>query len=455
MRIRSLFASALRDPTSAIGVALTTASAVVFAFLFALEASGSLRNPYAGIVVFLMVPAIFILGLLLIPIGLYYERRRARLGESRKTLPRIDLNDPGTRRLGLFLVAATLVNLLIVSMASYGAVEYTESPSFCGQVCHEPMEPQRVAHQAGLHGRVPCAACHVGPGAGGFIEAKMSGTRKFVHTVTGNFPRPISTALESLPAVTNSCENCHQPDRFIGDVIKVVYDHREDEANTETAETLRIHVGGPIGGTGAGIGIHWHMNRSNRVEFLASDDHYEKIQYVRVSTPNGQIREYFAEGVTPGDVQGKPRRRMDCLDCHSRPAHRFAASAEREVDAAMGAGEISRRIPFIRRDAVRALKGSYPSQEVATRQIERAIRDGVNAGQQRGFNEADVRQAVEVTQAIYRTNIFPSMKVGWGTYPDQLGHMTSTGCFRCHDDSHKTKEGVAISQDCELCHAIE
>jgi len=38
---------------------------------------------------------------------------------------------------------------------------------------------------------------------------------------------------------------------------------------------------------------------------------------------------------------------------------------------------------------------------------------------------------------------------------NNIGHMDSPGCFRCHDDSHKTKDGMAIGQDCETCHAIE
>ena len=71
------------------------------------------------------------------------------------------------------------------------------------------------------------------------------------------------------------------------------------------------------------------------------------------------------------------------------------------------------------------------------------------------MDEAALRQAVTVSQAIYRTNIFPSMKIGWGTYPNRIGHTTSQGCFRCHDDSHVTKDGRVLGQDCELCHSIE
>jgi hypothetical protein len=67
----------------------------------------------------------------------------------------------------------------------------------------------------------------------------------------------------------------------------------------------------------------------------------------------------------------------------------------------------------------------------------------------------DLAQAIAVTQSIYRTNVFPAMKIGWGTYKNQIGHMTTNGCFRCHDDSHKTRDGRTLGQDCESCHTIE
>lgn len=453
--MRQSFVAALRNPIAAIGIALTTATGLLFVFLVALQLLGFLDNPYAGIVVYVLVPAVFIFGLLLIPIGLSIERRRTSRGGPGPAWPRIDLNDPGIRRVALFLSAATLVNLAIVSAASYGTVRYTESQQFCGQVCHAVMQPEFVAHQAGAHGRVHCVECHVGPGAQGFVSAKLSGTRQLALVLTGRYPRPIPTPIASIPGVQNSCENCHRPDRFVGDVIKIVYEHADDAANTETKTTLRIHVGGPISGSGTGSGIHWHMNRANQVEFLARDEKREQIPYVRVSTPNGGVREYFAEGVKRADIAGKPLRRMDCLDCHSRPAHRFGASPEREVDAAMGAGQISPKIPFIRRESVRALRAEYPTQDAAMPQIDRAIRDAVSVKLPHPFEEADLRQAIGVTRAIYRANVFPSMNVGWGTYPNQLGHITSNGCFRCHDENHKTAAGVTISQDCEQCHAVE
>ena len=88
-------------------------------------------------------------------------------------------------------------------------------------------------------------------------------------------------------------------------------------------------------------------------------------------------------------------------------------------------------------------------------QIAGSIRDAVTAAGAASVSGATLEQAIGVTQAIYRTNVFPGMNVGWGTYPNQLGHITSNGCFRCHDEDHTTTAGKTLSQDCELCHAIE
>jgi hypothetical protein len=63
-----------------------------------------------------------------------------------------------------------------------------------------------------------------------------------------------------------------------------------------------------------------------------------------------------------------------------------------------------------------------------------------------------VTQAIVAAQDLYRRNVFPSMNVTWGSYPDNRGHAASLGCFRCHDDSHKAQDGSAISADCEYCH---
>ncbi len=383
--MRRVLAAALRNRISAIGAALTTASGLLFLFLIALELLGFLKNPYVGLIIFVLVPTFFVVGLLLIPVGLWLESRRRGAEAPVPGWPKLDLRDPTTRRMLGFVGIVTLVNLAIISTASFGAVEYTESETFCGQVCHDVMGPEFVAHQNGLHARILCVSCHVGPGAGAFLSAKLNGTRQLGLVFTGKYSRPIPTPIEGMPDVQSTCEHCHAPDRFVGDKIKVFFEHADDEANTQTKTTVRLHVGGPVSGTGSGTGIHWHMNRANLVEYVAADEKREKISYVRVTTGDGKVREYFAEGVTASELEGKPRRRMGCLDCHNRPAHKFGTTPERAVDAALGEGLISAKIPFVRREAVRALSAAYPSHDVAIPEIERALRAALNGKEPRAY----------------------------------------------------------------------
>ena len=99
---------------------------------------------------------------------------------------------------------------------------------------------------------------------------------------------------------------------------------------------------------------------------------------------------------------------------------------------------------------MRLVKASYPSQDAA----DKGIDDGLRAFYQKqgGSSDEEVRRAVRAFQDVYRRNVFPTMNVTWGSYPDQKGHVTSNGCFRCHDDSHAAKDGSTISADCEYCH---
>ena len=348
-RIRNLVVRLASHPVSAIGAILAVASGCVFLALAILHLFGAPGNPYGDIVIFVMLPALFAVGLLLMPVGLWLRRRRPRAtAAGAPTWPTIDLNVPHTRRLILFFTTSTFLGLVVLSFASQRAVEYSESQQFCGQTCHQVMGPHYEAHKSGLHGRVNCVECHVEPGAQGFFKAKLHGTNQLRLAVTNRFPRPVLSPLDvGRPNVYTSCEQCHFTDRFIGDVVKVVYEFADDEANSKTMSTLRLHVGGPVAGTGRGTGIHWHMNRSNVVEYVATDEKLEQIPYVRVSAPDGQVREYFAEGASASDLQGLTTRRMGCIDCHNRPAHTFGSAPERAVDAAMGAELISAITPFV------------------------------------------------------------------------------------------------------------
>ena len=66
----------------------------------------------------------------------------------------------------------------------------------------------------------------------------------------------------------------------------------------------------------------------------------------------------------------------------------------------------------------------------------------------------ELEKAIDGIQLGYASNIFPEMKVTWKAYPNNIGHMESEGCYRCHNDRHATETGKVISKDCNLCHNI-
>ena len=77
----------LRNPLSIAGAMMTTVTAVVFLVFFLADLVGltETRNPYIGIVFFIALPAVFVISLLLIPLGAWLERRRR--GRGRPPVP--------------------------------------------------------------------------------------------------------------------------------------------------------------------------------------------------------------------------------------------------------------------------------------------------------------------------------------------------------------------------------
>ena len=449
----------VRNTISLLGVALATVSATLFLVVFFADLLGLHTNPYIGIVSILILPTGFIAGLLLIPVGTWVDRRRRRSGLAPSPVgwPRLDLNDPVQRRATGIVLTLTLANVVIVSLAAYRGVEYMDSVQFCGQVCHSVMKPEFTAHQEGPHSRVGCVQCHIGPGASWFAKSKISGTRRLFAVSFHTYARPIPSPVQALRPAQDICEQCHWPEKFHGDKIRRVSEYADDATNTESVTTLQVHVGGGSARFGIAQGIHWHMNVANEVEYISTDDKRQVIPWVRIKDRLGQVREYLAQGVTPDQLAKGERRRMDCMDCHNRPSHPIAGTPERAVNELMARGDIPRTLPFIHREAVKVLKVSYPTEAAALEGISRSLRDfyRTEASDVYRTRRKDVEKAVGAAGGIYSRNIFPEMHVRFGTYPNNIGHVDFPGCFRCHDDSHKTKDGKAIGQDCDSCHHVE
>jgi hypothetical protein len=190
---------------SLLGVALVATALISLLFVLPQQVRGHVDNPYIGIVVFLVLPAIFFTGLALIPIGIYLGKRKIREGLAEKTFDR----KTALRRIAWFFGTTTLLNILIGTQVTYRAVKHMETPQFCGATCHT-MNPELAAYQNSPHSNVECIECHVAPGAAGWISSKTNGIRQLIETVLDTNPRPIPSALESnrLVPAKETCETC-------------------------------------------------------------------------------------------------------------------------------------------------------------------------------------------------------------------------------------------------------
>jgi len=440
------------NPISLAGGAITSASGVTMIGYWLVEMFGRPNdNPYLGIIFFLMLPALFIGGLVLIPIGVFLRRRvLQKAGQIPAEFPKIDLNDRIFRH-GLDIVLlATIVNLLVVSIATYRGAAYMDSPQFCGQSCHV-MHPEYTAYKISAHSHVACVDCHIGTGAEAYFSAKVNGTKQLVEVTLHRYPTPIPSPVTSLRPARVICEGCHTPARFVGEKLLVKSNFADDQQNSETQTVLVLHLGGEDSLSHLS-GIHGvHLNR---MEYVATDSTRTTIPWVQRQNADGSETVFTSSALNGAMPQGE-RRTMDCIDCHNRASHTFV-TAEEAINRAMADGSISPELPWVHKEGLQLLNATYASQAEAREKIPAQLEAFYRTQHPEVLpaKAALVKSAGEGLVTLYSQNVFPDMKVTWGTHPNNIGHMNYPGCFRCHDGDHTAKGGKLITQDCANCHNL-
>lgn len=443
---------------SLIGVVLTTSSAATliafWAYDFVLPGP---PHPYIGILLFLILPSLFILGLILIPIGILLHRRRLReSGEVPETFPSVSLQTPRVRNTLLFVGLLTFLNVLIFTFAAYKGVSYMDTTTFCGQTCHTVMAPEFSAYQNSPHSRVACVECHIGPGAGWFVRSKLSGLRQVFAVTFHTYSRPIPSPVKHLRPARDTCGHCHWPQRFSGDKFVVKGSYKDDEKNTPLTTALVMKIGGRA--SSGSVGIHGrHLDDGFRVHYISTDERRQVIPVVYYTDDKGKTVEYVSTDNKVGkeELEKGEKRTMDCIDCHNRPTHAFELP-ENAVNLRMSRGLISPELPYIHKKAVELLKADYPDRDSGRKQIIEGIENYYRTAYPDVYNgkRALIEQSAQNVAEIYLRNIFPDMKMSWGAHPNNLGHNDFPGCFRCHDGSHTSADGQTISNDCTACHNL-
>ncbi|MBI5558557.1 MAG: NapC/NirT family cytochrome c [Deltaproteobacteria bacterium] len=427
-----------------------------------IDIKGTVHNPYFGFLIYLILGPLFLISLILLIIGATISRGKEDIGLFTFEYIEEQFARPGRysriRRHIILTFVISLITLFLVALVSYTGFHYTESASFCGQFCHQAMEPAYATHQNSPHSRISCVQCHIGKSSQWLTKSKFSGVRQLFAVLFDSYPRPIPQPITSLRPERGTCEECHRPEMFHGDKLYVKDLFLPDENNThvQTALLMKIGSGGYLGRKAHGI--HWHVSEDHPVFYRHTDAEQEKI--VQVWLQDGDQEKHFTvtEGKQPFLPEGSPLgsvRQMDCMDCHNRPTHVFR-SPDEALDEKLITNAIPRTIPFIKRQGLLAITAQYDSVEAAFQSISRSLKDWYQA------NYPDViahdppllDKAIAAIQQAYAQNVFPEMNVTWGTYSDFIGHRDGSGCFRCHDGLHYGQNGEAISNDCNLCHII-
>ena len=125
---------------SLVGACIVTTAAICWILALPSQFRGHVSNPYIGILLFVVLPIVFVGGLMLIPLGVYLSRRKLRKGFAGATIDR----PTSIRRLAIFFAVTTMLQHRdriaadIPRSRAYGkrSVLRTELP------CHE----------AGVHG---------------------------------------------------------------------------------------------------------------------------------------------------------------------------------------------------------------------------------------------------------------------------------------------------------------
>ncbi|MCF7809858.1 NapC/NirT family cytochrome c [bacterium] len=443
---------------SKIGVIVTTSSFFTFIILELFRLAGVLTNAYVGLITYLSLPVLFILGLLLIPFGWFRYTRSSDISFSQLLKIRFDTDDLREHETGSHLVQTiallTLINIVFLGVLSTQMLHFMDEAHFCGTACHSVMNPEWTTYQQSPHSRVKCVECHVGEGVDALIDSKLNGMWQMISVTFDLYECPIPTPVRNLRPARETCEKCHWPEKFHGNRIVEKVNYKFDKENSPQYTTLVMKIGS--GGEGFVAGSHWHVSNKNRIKYTSVDDEREEIIWVEVLQSDSSFKKYYNKKLSlSNDEKSDEIRVLDCVDCHNRATHIYQ-DPEQAIDEIIQRGLIDRSLPYIKQRTLGALLNNYPDLDTGLKEIDNYIWNYYNKEFPNLISEKgdEITNAVEEVKTIYSRNIHHRMNITWNSYPSHLGHKDNRGCFRCHNSNLRDDEDNSISMDCTLCHSF-
>ena len=126
------------------------------------------------------------------------------------------------------------------------------------------------------------------------------------------------------------------------------------------------------------------------------------------------------------------------------------------MDQAFVSGRLDPSVPYLKRKAVEVLSNYYDTTPQALSSIDKGLNEFYQKNYKDVYSQKQVaiKGAVTEIQRLFQTYFFPEMKTNWETHPNNIGHLYSSGCFRCHDGEHISNTGKVITNDCNVCHTM-
>lgn len=441
---------------SLVGAFVSTVSLFLIICFFIVSFLFGKGGAYLGLYAYILLPGVLLLGLILIPIGMFYTIQKSR--KLNQPLPSrrliIDFNIPQNRNAAATFIIGSIILMILTTIGSYEAFHYTESVNFCGTVCHQVMEPEYVTYQNSSHAKVKCVECHVGEGADWYVKSKLSGLYQVYSVIMEKYPRPIPTPISNLRPARETCLECHWPEKFYSTRIKHKQHFLSDSLNSEWNISLKMNIGGSHYGNHLKEGIHWHINPNVKIEYISTDEKREFIpwvRYINLTTNDTVIYQDTWMPLEESEIKTATLQQMDCMDCHNRPSHKYLVPSE-FIDITLASGTLP-KLPYIKSVAMEILKNEYATRDSALFAIRNTISDFYSE-EYDTIPSDSIKVAIKVISEAYLKNVFPEMKASWDVYPDHIGHKVFNGCFRCHNDTHESAFGQKITRDCEACHSI-
>ncbi|MFW2331513.1 MAG: hypothetical protein ACN4E2_04380 [Nitrospinota bacterium] len=423
-----------------IGAILTVGSIVILSiFLLLYFLSSKSINPYFGAIGFLVLPFGVIVGLGLIAVSHFLYKDK----EAKDSIILDEPSDIVEYKTVSILIAGTLIFVAVAFIGGIEAMNFADSTKFCGETCHSVMEPQAVAHNLGPHSTVPCVDCHVGEGVAGMVEAKSRGMLQVVSILFKHYDRPILTSTTDIPSTSETCLNCHKLEKDMYKKMNVYTSFGNDKESSKKISAVLLDIGGS-----SDQGPHFHVADNLEIRYYADDKSGNKISWVEARV-DGNLKRWELEGSNGSSDNKGSIRSFNCIDCHNRTGHPFKKSGSL-ADKFLVEGLFSEELPYAKPKLVSIIENAAI--------IDRDDRESYISNKLQvewPTANIDLEESSKLIEQEVSANYYKDMNITWSTYKDNLGHdAQGEGCYRCHNQRMKDKDGNNITQSCDSCHAM-